>query len=200
MTDQSDAAARGSLWRKWDFQVHTPASHLNNQFGSDWDGYVQKLFRTAIAKDISAIALTDYFTIDGYQRVRLDYLDKPDKLAALFIPFKETRQLRGGQGHNPVGRRRPDEATLFEPLGIKRHARAVVPDDLYQRTGATAEDIYRSPAKGSRRSACCTISARPCMPFLISVWSMAIHTRAPDGITAAPSAPPSPAPAMLTGR
>lgn len=65
MTDQSDADARGSLWRKWNFQVHKPASHLNNQFGSDWDGYVQKLFRTAIAKDISAIALTDYFTIDG---------------------------------------------------------------------------------------------------------------------------------------
>lgn len=86
MTDQFDADARGSLWRKWDFQVHTPASHLNNQFGSDWDGYVQKLFRTAIAKDISAIALTDYFTIDGYKRVRLDYLDKPDKLAALFTP------------------------------------------------------------------------------------------------------------------
>jgi hypothetical protein len=47
--------SRGSEWRKWDLQVHTPASHLNNQFGSDWDVYVQKLFRTAIAKNIAAV-------------------------------------------------------------------------------------------------------------------------------------------------
>lgn len=96
MADQSDADARGSLWRKWDFQVHTPASHLNNQFGSDWDAYVQNLFRAAIAKDIAAIALTDYFTIDGYKRVRIDYLNNPDKLAALFTPeeIEAIRQIR----------------------------------------------------------------------------------------------------------
>lgn len=82
----SSADNRGSLWRKWDFQVHTPASHLNNQFGHDWDLYVQGLFRTAIAKDLAAIALTDYFTIDGYKRVRQDYLDRPEKLAELFTP------------------------------------------------------------------------------------------------------------------
>lgn len=76
--------ARGSEWRKWDFQVHTPASHLNNQFGSDWDVYVQNLFRAAIAKDISAIGLTDYFTIDGYKKVKEEYLSQPAKLASLF--------------------------------------------------------------------------------------------------------------------
>lgn len=77
---------QGSIWRKWDFQVHTPASHLNNQFGSDWDVYVQNLFRTAIAKGLSAIALTDYFTIDGYKRVREFYLAKPDTMHELFTP------------------------------------------------------------------------------------------------------------------
>lgn len=96
MIDQSHADARGSLWRRWDFQVHTPASHLNNQFGANWDAYVQNLFRRAIANDIAAIALTDYFTIDGYKRVRCDYLDKPEKLEELFSAneIDAIRQIR----------------------------------------------------------------------------------------------------------
>lgn len=84
MPQNEKIGSRGSEWRKWDLHVHTPASHLNNQFGNDWDDYVQGLFRAAIAKDISVIGLTDYFTIDGYRTVKENYLSKPDKLAALF--------------------------------------------------------------------------------------------------------------------
>ncbi len=50
---------RGSEWRKWDLQVHTPASHLNNQFGSDWDAYVQSLFLALIAKDWASPSFVD---------------------------------------------------------------------------------------------------------------------------------------------
>ena len=64
--------------------MHTPASVLNNEFGTDWDQYVQRLFRTLIQKEISAVALTDYFTIDGYKKVKQDYLAQPKKLQALF--------------------------------------------------------------------------------------------------------------------
>jgi hypothetical protein len=87
---------RGSEWRKWDLQIHTPASHLNNQFGSDWDAYVQGLFRAAIEKDIAVIGLTDYFTIDGYRKVKEDYLAKPEKLASLFEPneIKKIAKIR----------------------------------------------------------------------------------------------------------
>ena len=28
---------RGSVWRKWDLQIHTPYSYLNTQFGDDFD-------------------------------------------------------------------------------------------------------------------------------------------------------------------
>lgn len=75
---------RGSEWRKWDLQIHTPASHLSNGFGTDWDKYVQELFKRAISNDIAAIGITDYFTIDGYKKIKLDYLDKPEKLKQLF--------------------------------------------------------------------------------------------------------------------
>ncbi|MBI3677363.1 MAG: hypothetical protein HY243_12190 [Proteobacteria bacterium] len=80
------AYPRGSEWRKWDFQVHTPASHLNNQFGDDWDEYVRKLFRAAIAKNIAVLCITDYFTIDGYTKLKQEYLGNDAKLASLFTP------------------------------------------------------------------------------------------------------------------
>ncbi len=75
---------RGSIWRKWDFHVHTPFSFLNNGFGDDFDIYVKTLFKTAIAKNIAVIGITDYFTIDGYKKIIEDYLTKPDKLKELF--------------------------------------------------------------------------------------------------------------------
>jgi ABC-type lipoprotein export system ATPase subunit len=83
MANDNFIGLRGSEWRKWDLQVHTPASHLNNQFEGGWDKYVQTLFRTLIAKDVAVVGLTDYFTIDGYKVVR-EYLADDAKLAKLF--------------------------------------------------------------------------------------------------------------------
>lgn len=90
----------GSEWRKWDFHVHTPYSVLNNQFGlkaddpADFDSYVRTLFTKAIEKDVWAIGVTDYFSIDGYKRIRNDYLNKPNKLAELF-PDADARERIG---------------------------------------------------------------------------------------------------------
>lgn len=86
---------RGSTWNRWDFHVHTPYSILNNQFGFDpdpewktdiaeFDEYVRTLFTKAVDKGIVAIGITDYFSIDGYKRIRQNYLDKPGKMAELF--------------------------------------------------------------------------------------------------------------------
>jgi hypothetical protein len=74
----------GSEWRRWDLQVHTPESVLNNGFGSDWDAYVQKLFKTLIEKEITAVGITDYFTVDGYKKLKEEYLANDSKLQALF--------------------------------------------------------------------------------------------------------------------
>lgn len=75
---------RGSEWRKWDLHIHTPFSILNNGFGNDWDIYVQKVFKKAIENDIWAIGITDYFSIDGYKKIKTEYLDDPTKLSELF--------------------------------------------------------------------------------------------------------------------
>lgn len=75
---------KGSEWRKWDLHVHTPASILYNGFGSDWDGYVKTLFKTLIEKEVAVVGITDYFTIDGYKKIKEEYLANQAKLQELF--------------------------------------------------------------------------------------------------------------------
>lgn len=75
---------RGSEWRKWDLQIHTPFSYLSNGFGNSWDNYVKELFKRAIANEVAAIGITDYFTIEGYKKIKQEYLNNHDKLKELF--------------------------------------------------------------------------------------------------------------------
>ena len=80
---------RGSEWRKWDLHVHTPFSYLNNQYGNPknsatWDMYVKRLFEKAIEKNIAVIGITDYFIIDGYKKIKNEYLANESKLRSLF--------------------------------------------------------------------------------------------------------------------
>lgn len=93
------AIERGSTWNKWDFHVHTPYSLLNNGFGinilnenpDSLDTYVQKLFKKAIESEIVAIGITDYFSVDGYKKLRQDYLSNSSKMEELF-PEKDIRE------------------------------------------------------------------------------------------------------------
>ena len=61
---------RGSEWRKWDLHIHTPKS-IENKYGSDsdsiWDKYINALER--LPKEVSVIGITDYYFIDGYEKV-----------------------------------------------------------------------------------------------------------------------------------
>ena len=84
---------RGSEWRKWDLHVHTPASGMANQFNGDWDQFVTTLYRRALEEDIAVIGLTDYFTIEGYKKLKRDYLDNEHKLSSLFTP-SEASQIK----------------------------------------------------------------------------------------------------------
>lgn len=79
---------RGSEWRRWDLHVHTPESGMNNKYGNNdettWDNFVVALFTKAIDNEIAAIGITDYFTIDGYKKIKIDYLENQSKLESLF--------------------------------------------------------------------------------------------------------------------
>jgi ABC-type lipoprotein export system ATPase subunit len=70
---------RGSMWRKWDLHVHTPASFqhefrfINKQektkYHDIWEKYFDELEKIS---DVSVIGVTDYFSIDGYMKA-LEY-------------------------------------------------------------------------------------------------------------------------------
>ena len=75
---------RGSEWRKWDLHVHTPESGMSNKFGNNWDEYVKALFQTAISNEVAVIGVTDYFTIDGYKKLKKEYYEDRSKLLTLF--------------------------------------------------------------------------------------------------------------------
>lgn len=64
------AYPRGSEWRKWDLQIHTPHSALGNGFGDDFAAYAKQMLEKAVRDEIAVIGITDYFTIEGYKNLR----------------------------------------------------------------------------------------------------------------------------------
>lgn len=66
----------GSSWAKWDLHLHCPSAALNNQFTGEtidekWEKYIKKLSELT---DIKVLGITDYFSIDGYKKVK-EYKD-----------------------------------------------------------------------------------------------------------------------------
>lgn len=84
---------RGSEWKRWDLHIHTPSSYLANEFGDPaqaevWDSYITSLFQKALEKEIVAIGITDYFSIEGYEKV-LEYQKDTAKLTSAAFGFSE---------------------------------------------------------------------------------------------------------------
>src|SRR5262245_46373675 len=92
--------ADGSQWRKWNLHIHSPASALNNQFqgkddGERWKLYLEKL---KTIKDTSVIAITDYFSVEGYKKVRDAKLTNFD----LIVPNVELRMVPVTKTETPI--------------------------------------------------------------------------------------------------
>ncbi|MGB9680830.1 MAG: hypothetical protein ACPLYC_01335, partial [Minisyncoccia bacterium] len=84
--------SRGSEWRKWDLHLHCPDDVLSNRFeGKDneekWIRYIEKLEKS----DIEVIGLTNYFSINGYEKIS-DFKNKGRiKNIKLILPNIEFR-------------------------------------------------------------------------------------------------------------
>lgn len=73
---------RGSIWRRWEFHLHTPFTKKEDKFvGKDpdekWDNFYKSISDyigdgSDPIKSICAIAITDYLSIDNYIKVRGD--------------------------------------------------------------------------------------------------------------------------------
>ena len=58
---------KGSEWRKWNFHIHTKGTNKNDQFSSaTMDDFFCLFFKKAFGHRVSAIAITDYFSIERY--------------------------------------------------------------------------------------------------------------------------------------
>lgn len=62
----------GSVWRKWDLHIHSPATAMNNLFvgateQEKWEKYITALEALG---EYGALGITDYLSISGYMRVR----------------------------------------------------------------------------------------------------------------------------------
>lgn len=83
---------RGSEWRKWDLHLHAPGTKLN-------DGYTRKdglpdleqFCQIVHDSDVAVIAVTDYFSLDGYFDVREKYSALFPRDNLLILPNLELR-------------------------------------------------------------------------------------------------------------
>lgn len=61
----------GSVWRKWDLQIHTPFSHTSEYLGETeeekWKNFIKGL--EELPKDVKVIGINDYLFLDGYKKV-----------------------------------------------------------------------------------------------------------------------------------
>ena len=73
---------RGSIWRIWDLHVHTPASVVKNGFPVDFDEYAAMLLRRTVKMQVAAVGVTDYFSAEGYTKLR-EILDDDRRLTTL---------------------------------------------------------------------------------------------------------------------
>lgn len=66
---QTNMLNRGSVWRRWEPHIHAPGTVMNDQFTgpSAWDDYISAL--EAASPAIEALAVTDYYVTETYQRV-----------------------------------------------------------------------------------------------------------------------------------
>ena len=67
---------RGSVWRKWDLHVHTPASfhwngaRFNQKTPKECDVLLDELIEKVVQSDVAAFGIMDYWTFDGYLAIR----------------------------------------------------------------------------------------------------------------------------------
>jgi energy-coupling factor transporter ATP-binding protein EcfA2 len=76
---------RGSEWHRWEPHIHAPGTLFNNQFGDKdaWNRYVTELEKGA--PKIEAIAVTDYYLTDLYEKF-LEY-KKAGRLSDVKLVF-----------------------------------------------------------------------------------------------------------------
>lgn len=87
----------GSIWRKWDLHIHTPASfhwtgkRLQDQTPAEREATCKAIVDRMNATDVDAFGIMDYWTFDGYFTLREFQLAHPDATTKTVFPGLELR-------------------------------------------------------------------------------------------------------------
>lgn len=91
----------GALWRRWNPHIHVPGTLLNDQFGGDWDGYLNAIDDASPVVEV--LGITDYLCIEGYKQV-LAYkeMGKLPNVKLIFpnVEFRLGTETKKGKGIN----------------------------------------------------------------------------------------------------
>ena len=82
----------GSIWRKWDLQIHTPEAKHADQYRTEdnpdiWNTFIDYLKNS----DVSVFGITDYFSIDSYEKFLKKIENNRDLKDKVFFPNIEFR-------------------------------------------------------------------------------------------------------------
>ena len=87
----------GSIWRKWDLHIHTPASYhwrgkrLQDQTAVEREDTCKAIVEKMNVLDVDAFCIMDYWTFDGYLAIREYVLLDPGILKKQLFPGIELR-------------------------------------------------------------------------------------------------------------
>lgn len=80
---------RGSIWRKWDLHIHTPASfHWNDgkifrqMNEAEKEAALKKMVRRIQDSDVAVFGIMDYWTFDGYLEITRFLLEQENEIVA----------------------------------------------------------------------------------------------------------------------
>jgi hypothetical protein len=83
---------RGSEWRKWDLHVHPPGTKLNNGYAAkDGEPDMEQFCKILDESDVAAVAVADYFSLDGFFAVKEKYDELYPDGRKLLLPNLELR-------------------------------------------------------------------------------------------------------------
>lgn len=81
---------RGSEWRKWDLHVHSPFSYESKY--ASWSAFLEGLKQKAVEHTVEVVGISDYFTIEGYEKLIQDNETEPNN-GRPRIPLTNDRYL-----------------------------------------------------------------------------------------------------------
>ena len=89
---------RGSVWRKWDLHVHTPASfHWNDgsrlpeMTPAERNAVLDQIIAKIVGSDVAAFGVMDYWTFDGYLALRGRISERGFTMDKAIFPGMELR-------------------------------------------------------------------------------------------------------------